>query len=91
MNDIIIVNSIDEITKCNVKYAHASRPNRWIQVDKDSETEYCVYGMVTGEFPQSVTTSNWQRVKVWKTFKGVIRALKLYSKDGSWGMRHWGK
>lgn len=87
--EIILVNSIDEITKTDTKYAHVSKPKRWITIDKDAEKEYCVYGMVSGDQPTSITTSNWNQVKVWKTFNGVLRGLKKYSTKNSWGMKHW--
>ncbi len=89
MNEIKVVNSIDEITEFDVKYAHVSKPRKWIQIDKDGEKEFCVYGLVSGDQSTSITTSNWNEVKYWKTFSGVIRALKLYSKSGQWGMKHW--
>jgi hypothetical protein len=45
--------------------------------------------MVSGDQSTSITTSNWNQVKVWKTFNGVVRALKNYSNDSGWGMGHW--
>jgi len=89
MTEIKIINSIDEITEFDVMYAHCDKPSRWIRIDKDGEKEFCVYGMISGDIPTVVGTSKHNEVKVWKTFNGVIRALKKYSKDGSWGMRHW--
>jgi len=91
MNDIIIVDSIDEITQCDVKYAHSSKPSKWIQIDKDGEKEFCVFGFVCGNQPTSITTSNWNQVKDWKTFNGVIRSLKKYSEEHNWGLSHWSK
>lgn len=89
MDEIRIINSIEEITEFDVKYAHISKPHRWIRVDKDGEQEFCVYGMVSGDQSTAITTSNWNKVKIWKTFNGVMRALKNYIKIGSWGMKHW--
>ncbi len=88
-NEIKVIKSIDEITEHGIKYAHESRPRKWIQIDKDGEKEFCVYGLISGDQPTSVTTSNWNQVKVWKTFSGVVRTLKKYSQKGQWGMRHW--
>jgi hypothetical protein len=89
MNDIKIVNSIEEIKEPNVKYAHISKPTKWIRIDEDGEKEFCVYGLVSGDNPTSITGSNWNMVKVWRTFNGTIRALNNYSKNGAWGMSHW--
>ncbi len=86
---IKIIKSIDEITESDIKYAHVSKPSQWISIDKEGEKEFCVYGFVSGDQPTSITTSNWNEVKIWKTFNGVIRTLKKYSKDGSYGFRHW--
>jgi hypothetical protein len=88
-DEIILVNSIDEITKTDTKYAHVSNPNKWIKIDKDAENEYSVYGMVCGDQPTAITGSNVYLVKNWKTFNGVKNSLKRYSKDGGWGMNHW--
>ncbi len=88
-NEIKIIKSIDEITEYDVMYAHESKPSRWIRIDKDSEKEFCIYGLISGDQPTSITTSNWNQVKVWKTINGAIRSLKKYSQDGRWGMRHW--
>lgn len=87
--EIKIINSLDEITETGVRYAHVSRRGQWIQIDKDAEKEFCVYGMVSGNQPTTICASNVYRVKYWKTFNGVIRSLKKYSQDGGWGMRHW--
>lgn len=86
--EIKIVNSVDEITQYNVKYAHASRPSKYISIDKDGDKEYCIFGMICGDQPTSVTESG-NMVKVWKTFNGAKRALKKYSQNGYWGTKHW--
>lgn len=88
--EIKIVNSVDEITQYNVKYAHASRPSKYISIDKDGDKEYCIHGMICGDQP-TVVTENANRVKNWKSFNGALRALKTYSHDNRWGMGHWNK
>jgi hypothetical protein len=87
-SDIQIINSIDEIVQCDVKYAHKSKPRKYICIDKDGEKEYCIFGYICGDQP-TAATENANRVKYWKTFNGVKRALKKYSQTGEWGMRHW--
>lgn len=86
--EIKIVNSIDEITQHDVKYAHVSHPSKYISIDKDGDKEYCIHGMICGDQP-TVVTENANRVKIWKSFNGAKRALKSYSKKGYWGTRHW--
>lgn len=87
--EIKIVNSIAEITEVNLKYAHFNKPDKWIAIDDDNDGTFSIYGMVSGDMPTSVTGSNWNTVKFWKTFKGVKRYLTKCSENGSWGMRHW--
>lgn len=89
MNDIKIVNSIEDIKEPNVKYAHISKPTKWIRIDEDGEKEFCVYGLVSGDMPTSITGSGWNSVKVWRTFNGVVRSLIKYSETSLWGMHHW--
>ena len=86
--EIIVINSIDEITEVGIRYAHSSKPLKWISIDKDGN-EYCLYGMISGDLPTFATGSNWNQVKFWKKFNGVIKAIKIFSKNGSWGLRHW--
>jgi len=87
MEEIKVVNSIDEITDIRTKYAHISSPKKWIEIRKGSDGRFDIYGMICGSLPTWV--ANGVMVKSWKTFNGVIRALKGFSKSGAWGMRHW--
>jgi len=86
---IKIVNSIEEITEVNVQYAHISKPSKWISIDDDNDGTFSVYGMVSGDMPTSITGSNCNMVKSWKTLKGVKNYLVKCSENGSWGMNHW--
>lgn len=88
-SNITIVNSIEEITEYDKKYAHASKPFKWIQIEKEPDGTFTVYGMVSGSFPTSITGSNSNYIKHWKTFNGVKRYLTLCLKSGEWGMGHW--
>lgn len=87
-NNIKLVDCIDDIKESNVKYALKSNPKKFIEIEFDSDG-YSVYGMISGDMPTYVTGSSWNTVKFWKSFNAVIKALKLYSKDGRWGMGQW--
>lgn len=91
MNEIIIIDTISQITKWNTKYAHSSKPSKWIMIKSDSDKEFCLYGLISGNFLTYATASKWNEVKVWRTFNGAIKALNLFAENGSWGMRHWNK
>jgi len=84
--EIIVVNSLDEITAVG-RYAHASKPSKYIQIDLD-DNMYNVFGFVSGQLPTSIAKNN-NYIKEWKTFKGVISYLKQCSISGAWGMSHW--
>jgi len=79
-----LINSINEITEYDVKYAHVNYPNEWIRIDLEDEGNFSVFGFVSGDLPTSITVGNY--VKEWKTFAGVKRYLKKCVENGSWGM-----
>jgi hypothetical protein len=84
MKDIKLINSIDEITEYDVRYAHVNYPNKWIEIELEPEGTFSVYGHVSGDQPTSIT--NGQYVKEWKTFKGVLNYLRKCTLDDGWGM-----
>ena len=85
---IFVISSLDEIDALNIKFAHPSKPNKWIRIEQDSATEFSVYGMVSGDSPTSVTTNGYY-VKTWKNLENVKKALKRFADNGDWGMSHW--
>lgn len=84
MKEVKLINSIDEITEYDVRYAHFNSPSKWIQIDLEPEGTFSVFGYISGDQPTSITTG--QYVKEWKTFKGVLNYLRKCSKDGRWGI-----
>ena len=84
MEEIKLINSLDEITEYDTRYAHVNYPNKWIEIELEPEGTFSVYGFVSGDQPTCIT--NGQYVKEWKTFKGALSYLKKCSIDGGWGM-----
>ena len=84
----ILISSIDEITQSDTRYAHISKPSKWIQINLEYDGEYTIFGMVFGDQPTAVSKSGFM-CRTWKTFKGAKNYLKICSKNGSWGMGHW--
>lgn len=88
--DFKIIDSIDEIIDCDTRYAHSSKPNKYISIDMDYDGTFSIYGMVCGDHATAITREgNWNYVKEWKTFNGAKKALKLYAEKSEWGMSHW--
>ena len=82
-----IISKIEEITEPNIKYATCdSLQARWFQIDLDKEG-YCIYGYVSGSMPTSVC--NGSMVKYWKTWKGVISAIRKFAQKGNWGFQNY--
>ncbi len=87
---MVVINSIDEIIEADVRYAHFSKPDKYISIDKEFDGTFTIYGYICGDTPTAVTTSG-NMCQVWKTFNGAKRALKLFAKKSYWGMAHWNK
>lgn len=88
MQNIIIIDNISQIEKPNVRYAHRSNASKWIMIEYSyCNKDFCVSKLINGKMPTIIGSET--KVKYWKTFNGVRRALKTYSKDGRWGMSHW--
>ncbi len=86
---IHLINSFDEIKLPNVKYAHNSNPTEWICIESRKDNRFTLHGMISGPHATYATGSNANLVKEWKTFKGVIKSLHLFAKQGAWGLSHW--
>lgn len=87
MKEIKLINSLDEITEYDVKYAHVNYPSQYITIDLEPEGTFSVFGFVSGDQPTCI--SSGQYAKEWKTFAGVLRYLKKCSESGSWGMHRF--
>ncbi len=85
---IVVITSIDEIKEADVRYAHTSKPNKYISIDKEPDGTFTVYGYISGDHPTAVTVSG-NMCKEWITFEGAKRSLKQFAKNGQWGMSHW--
>ena len=77
-----VIKTIDDIKDINVKYKTESS-RRWFEICKDNLNEYTIYGLITGDVPEHVFKG--QYVITWKTFSGVKKAIKRFSKKGIWG------
>lgn len=83
VESVKIIRRIEDIKKSNIKYAtRTSGHNRWFMIDHDKEG-YCIYGYVCGQMPTSVCKTSY--VTYWKTWNGLIRAIRLFAKSGAWG------
>lgn len=82
-----IIHSINEIIKPSIKYTTYNGLNpKWFQIDKESEG-YCIYGYVCGSIPTSVCKGDM--VQFWKTWNGVIKAIRRFTQEGSWGFQNY--
>lgn len=86
--NIIVINSIDEIEQVGLDYAHASKPEKHISINKNNDGTFYIHGYVSGQMPSAITASG-NYIKEWKTFAGAKRSLKQFAKTGAWGMSHW--
>ena len=81
------IETVDDIKEQDIsdtKY-FTYNSNKWFSIDKDADG-YCIFGMLCGDVaPTSVCVGDY--VKYWKTFKGVKRAIKLFSKNSSWSFQ----
>lgn len=81
-----IIIDIDEITEQDIilrkKYI-TRNSNRWFEIIKDN-SGYYIRGLICGDNPTYVASQIWN-VRHWKTYKGVIKAIKLFAEKGHWG------
>lgn len=85
---IKVIASINDITEADIKYAYLPQPDKWIRIRKEDDDTFYIDGMICGEHPDIVTEKK-NRVKIWKTFNGAVRAIKGWNKQGGWGVSHW--
>jgi hypothetical protein len=90
MDEYKIIKTVEEITeediKNKVKFSTEYNRYKYFQVDK-LEEGYMIYGHVSGDMPTSVCLGTY--VRTWKKLNGVKRAIKRFSKNGSWGFFKW--
>jgi len=87
IKDFKIIKKIDEITDINIKYTTFNRENKFFEIKFDKEYGYFITGYVCGDSINYV--SNNFNIKFWKTFNGVKRAIKRFTKKGYWGFGQW--
>ena len=84
---MITIQNVEDIKEYNVEYNTVSNgSNRYFKINKDEEGFY-IYGHVCGQMTHSVCIGEY--IKYWKTWNGVIRAIKRFAKDGSWGFQNF--
>ena len=87
MDNFKIIYSIDEIEDVrlgeNIKYCTPDCLDKFFTIQWSHEAGYSIYGHVSGDHPTFVG-SGWN-VKSWKTFSGVIKAIKKFTVNHEWG------
>lgn len=87
MLELKMIKKIEDITEINVKYCTMDNDNpKWFSILKDKEG-YNIYGYISGDTPTFVSKHSY--VHFWQTLKGVIKAIKRFAKDGSWGFGNY--
>jgi hypothetical protein len=89
MEHIKVITSVDEITINDIYYTFTTlnRQDKFFKINYDETFGYSIYGNIAGDNPTYVGV-NWN-VKYWKTFNGVITAIKKFTKEGYWGFNQW--
>lgn len=91
MGKYIIIKTVEEITEqdvlIGVKFSTKHNPYHFFEVEKDADGSYYLYGHVSGDMPTTVCKGTY--VQSWKTLNGVKKAIKVFSKKGSWGFFKW--
>lgn len=78
------ITSLDEDIEVGVKYTHPDFPDRWFKICEGDEGFGLNANLGLYNF---FTVGN--RVRIWKTLKGVIRFMKRQSAEGYYYFVHW--
>lgn len=89
--DVKIISSISEIEDAklghSIKYSTIHNPNNFFELHWNMELGYLIYGHISGQQPTYV--SNGWNIKYWKTFNGVIKAIKKFIDNREWGFQNF--